>query len=105
MPERLYAMTHLGDGDWLCPSNDLRWLYRFLRYDEDGSAYSIVTNADGSETEDHIVGSFWLVQRTPMPSSNLKLSKIDFLPWDERAHMLRYRREAIDVMMREAEAA
>jgi hypothetical protein len=95
--EREYAMTHLGGGDWLCPSNDLAWLYRFTRYEEDGSAY----NDDGPVT-----GQFWIVRRIPMPceADPFDPDDDDYM-WEERAHMLRYRRDGVEVMMRDTIAS
>ena len=59
MPERKYAMTRLGKGDYLLPSNDARWLLRIATYEEDGSA----EYGDGKP----VVGTFWAVYRRLMP--------------------------------------
>jgi hypothetical protein len=51
--ERRFALTRLGSGDYLLPSNDERGLYRIQAYDEDGSL-----SAPGGGA---IRGRFWLI--------------------------------------------
>lgn len=91
-PGRKYAMTKLSAGDWICPSNDARWLYRFMLYDEDGSA----ENSDGP-----IVGQFWATARILMPKADHQLRIYDHVAWEWRADLMRSRSEAIDVMLDE----
>jgi len=57
VPSRVYAMTRLGDGDYLLPSNDARTLWRLYRYREDGS----VTFDNGRK----LVGTFWAAAYYP----------------------------------------
>lgn len=79
MSERKYAMTRLGPGDYLLPSNDAKTLWRITRYEEDGSA--IYVNADGSERP--LTGMYWMTWKYKRPlDSGEALNMDEFVPWD-----------------------
>lgn len=91
MTERLYAMTKIGPGDYICPSNDGLDLWRFQRY-VDGRKLGL----DVSYEE----RCFWRASRAPF-GSLLKADGIDIdtLAWTEQAQWLPTRRAAIDYML------
>lgn len=94
IPERRYALTRVEAGDYLCPSNDGAYLWRFSRYEEDGSA----EYGDGSP----LVGEFWMAQRTPMPKSgHIHLDDLGGYDWSERQSLLPRRADAIEAMLRD----
>lgn len=89
--QRKYQMTRLGSGDWLLPSNDLAWLWRFRRY-TDGPCLGLMDWPSDREV--------WAVWRTTMPSPELLDGfGLDELPWTDVAGPVFTRRECIDLAM------
>jgi hypothetical protein len=91
--ERVYAMTRLGPGDYLLPSNDGQTLWRLRSYEEDGSA----ERWDGTP----IHGLFWAVLRfLGGPPQSLEADDLDDPSrWDWYETNLSTRREAITVAL------
>lgn len=94
---RLYAMTRLGPGDYICPSNDEKTLWRFQRY-VDGKIHGLVVDYEARD--------FWRALSCPMPEDDdVTYVTYDDLPWFEQAQWLRTRHDAIQVMLQENENA
>jgi hypothetical protein len=99
VPTRLYQLHRLRPGDYVCPSNDGKFLWRFRRYWEDGSLIGYV---EGTTKEYRIKGWFWEAARTPMPiqahTAGLEIDEFDDLPWDYMQTLMNTRKQAITVM-------
>jgi hypothetical protein len=93
MTPRRYALTKAASGDYLCPSNDGLYLWRFFRY-EDGAAHGL--EAAFQER------SFWLAARKPMLLGEyLDLDDLGYpwdAPWVEFERALPSRKAAVAVM-------
>ena len=82
--ERKYAMTRLGRGDYLLPSNDAQTLWRVYAYEEDGSATyqtEFIPGKGPSGPERVLRGRFWALARRPMPEMGFLVS--DLFEWDD----------------------
>lgn len=62
--ERKYAMTRMGKGLYLLPSNDGTTLWRISSYQEDGSAGNY--DADGKWVP--VLGTRWMIAQRPLPT-------------------------------------
>lgn len=74
--QRVYAMTKIGPGDYLLPSNDATTLFRIYTYQEDGSAEFVAR--PGAKPKP-LVGTFWAIARRPFP--NLDADPSELLSW------------------------
>lgn len=91
-PARKYALTRLRAGDYLCPSNDGRTLWRFSAY-EDGSDHGLIGVSYRRRT-------FWMARRTPMPAGGMvDREEVEYLPWREVGCSLPSRQAAIAEML------
>ena len=94
---RKYAMTRLGKGDYLLPSNDAKWCLRLLSYEEDGSAVRGVW-----PDEEPIYGTFWRVLAAPMEDVRNCGGDFESVRWDVWYWMEPNRRVAIESGLRSA---
>lgn len=90
-PDRLYVLTRLRSGDYICLANDGETLWRFQRY-EDGRDLGLDVGYDARE--------FWRASYAPRPDHTFNPDEMDELPWREAAQWLSTRREAITVMLK-----
>ena len=86
MTERKYAINRLQNGDYVCYSNDGKWLWRFTKY-EDGRDYGLVDAKFDRR-------SFWRAYCIPSdsPALDQKNDWLDFLQLDV---WLRYRSQEL----------
>lgn len=92
---RKYALTRIGKGDYLLPSNDGTRLWRIYSYEEDGSAEW----SDGTK----IKGTFWACARhvDPLPSIRHTVDWLDWTnDWEPWAMIQRTRQDAIAEALR-----
>lgn len=96
IPTRKYAMTRLGKGQYLLPSNDLTILWRIHSY-EDGAFYGIVDCPYEART-------FWRACWIPMDELERFPEAVTFSAWDPPWHeadwFLPTRKAAIDKAMK-----
>lgn len=98
--ERKYALTKLQAGDWLCPSNDRRYIWRFFQY-PDGSKYGLCDH-DGKSV-DFEKKYFWEAARVTIEKYGEMLDNgvdpEDYAYWDTVQTGLPSRGAAIEVML------
>lgn len=98
MGKRKYALIKVGQGYYVCPSNDMKTLWRFYSYQEDGSLYrhNAIT---GKHATRPTLGTFWRAEYTPMPT-NLDLTDDELMDmhWVCYADICKTRKEAIESM-------
>jgi hypothetical protein len=103
MDQRKYQMTRIEAGDYLVPSNDSTELWRFTRYEEDGS----LADDDGGNK---VVGMFWRAGRFngTLDQAQALMNRdpdefLDWSRWFEQDSLLPSRKAAIEVMLRAGE--
>lgn len=99
MEGRKYRMTRVGDGDYLCLSNDGQWVWRFNRY-EDGSYFGLVCDFERR--------TFWHALSVPKTWFDSRLDDEDLLHREEwwYHHTMsgcKTRKAAIDYMLEVSE--
>lgn len=83
-----YAMTKLGPGEYVVPSNDAHTLWMVSSY-EDGKAHGLDRGPD--------LVTLWVTRSTPFPQdSALSTSEIRALPWREVETSHRTRKAALE---------
>jgi hypothetical protein len=90
LTKRKYALTKLREGDYVCPSNDGRFLWRFQRY-QDGRASGLDVRYE--------LRWFWQASKAPMPWGCGTLVAMDDLAWRLTDSMLPTRTAAIEAML------
>lgn len=90
--ERRYAMTRIGPGDYLLPSNDTQTIWRLWRY-TDGPSFGL-----DDWSRDRELWSLWRWTGATGPGSFIDTS-VDSTRWEEVATMLPTRRKAIDIAL------
>lgn len=91
---RRWALSKLGPGDYLLPSNDSRTLWRLTAY-EDGADFGAVVP--------YARRRFWMARSVPFPPY-LVQAEVDEQPWVEQALRLPSRAAAIDYAMSREDA-
>lgn len=83
MTERRYALTKLGPGDYLLPSNDALDVHPTLRPDGAGWLYRFLRWEDGPELGAELRRTLWSVRRVPfrLHGGLLDLADVEELPW------------------------
>jgi hypothetical protein len=89
--ERTFALTRIGTGDYICPSNDQKTWWRFQRY-TDGRIHGLCV--------DYEARTFWRALNCPAFDDDEGFGPLfDDLPWREVAQWLPTRRAAIQLML------
>lgn len=96
MTVRRYAMTKVGAGDYLLPSNDGLTLWRLQRYTEDGSLQQRI----GDEWTPVKGTRFWRLLRLTTRMDLLSIvDPDDETSWVEVESLLRSRTDAIEAAL------